>query len=838
MTAPAVRSSAPAGPQAGSGRSWLSLPLALWRSPLTRNGYSLIASAGVTSVLGLVFWVVAARLYTAEQVGLSAALLSTLLTLGNISQLNFGNLLNRFLPVANKHQAARLTLVSYAVVTTMAALTSAGFLYGIGGFVKDLAYLRDSPLAVVGFITATVFWTVFALQDSVLAGLRHSALVPVENTIYALVKLGLLPLLVIFAAWLNAGIFAAWTLPLPLVVVVINLIIFQKFLPQHKVMDVGRQSLNRASMMKFFGWDYVGTLASMIALGVAPLLVMKTNGSAAIAVYHLAFTICYPLYLISRSMSVALLTESASDPARMPSLVADAIVHAMLPLVGGAAVVFIGAPWIMLLFGSAYVETGTWLVRLLVLSTIPWGLVTIYLAVARARGHMLSIAIVQTITLLIVVGLGAFLLDRIGELGIGFAWLAAHTAVALGILLVIMKRDGADRIAGFLFQIATTLGHLLANLRGRKANGPFPDGGEAMLARLCKSAGLAHASGWHPAGEIETFSDVRTFRVGNLETGDGETGDPLSTPMVILKVPVSEAGNQALEQALAAVRHLREQLEGTGCDAALPDVLAVERQAGTTWVLERLLTGEDGRRALADPYSHNGALAAALRAIDLIHRRTATGQVIGEDWQQRWVDDKLAMLGQTASVFMRPSSKQRAMDAFRLEQLAFWSGRSMPLGVGHGDFCPGNLLFGADEPPVDAGPAGRQPGGPNQLSAIVDWERMSRDAPPGLDAVHLAITVRMQASGAELGGVVRELLTAPRWTDDELTWLPEVVSAGEAYAGWPHDEDANRALAGLAWLHHVAANLEKSNRYASNRLWIAGNVERVLRAYLGRARQA
>jgi hypothetical protein len=40
------------------GDPW-SLMRSMWRSPLTRNGYSLIASAGLTSGLGLVFWVVA-----------------------------------------------------------------------------------------------------------------------------------------------------------------------------------------------------------------------------------------------------------------------------------------------------------------------------------------------------------------------------------------------------------------------------------------------------------------------------------------------------------------------------------------------------------------------------------------------------------------------------------------------------------------------------------------------------------------------------------------------------------------------------------------------------------
>ena len=44
------------------------------RSPLHRNGYALVASSAVTSVLGLAYWIVAARAYSTEAVGVCAAL--------------------------------------------------------------------------------------------------------------------------------------------------------------------------------------------------------------------------------------------------------------------------------------------------------------------------------------------------------------------------------------------------------------------------------------------------------------------------------------------------------------------------------------------------------------------------------------------------------------------------------------------------------------------------------------------------------------------------------------------------------------------------------------------
>src|SRR4051812_1723523 len=67
-------------------------------SPLLRSGYSLVATVGLTSILGLVYWVLAARLYNAETLGLNAALVSAMTVLSGIAQLNLPSVLTRFLP--------------------------------------------------------------------------------------------------------------------------------------------------------------------------------------------------------------------------------------------------------------------------------------------------------------------------------------------------------------------------------------------------------------------------------------------------------------------------------------------------------------------------------------------------------------------------------------------------------------------------------------------------------------------------------------------------------------------------------------------------------------------
>ena len=51
------------------------------RTPLYRNGYALIASTGITSILGLLYWAIAARTYDTETVGLNSSAISILIFL-------------------------------------------------------------------------------------------------------------------------------------------------------------------------------------------------------------------------------------------------------------------------------------------------------------------------------------------------------------------------------------------------------------------------------------------------------------------------------------------------------------------------------------------------------------------------------------------------------------------------------------------------------------------------------------------------------------------------------------------------------------------------------------
>ncbi len=93
--------------------------------PLLRSAYSLILNVALTSVLGVGFWIVAARLLQSASVGRDGALVSAMMVVSTVCQLNFSSVILRFLPSASCGPTG-------SVLGTYAATAVASLMGGVG----------------------------------------------------------------------------------------------------------------------------------------------------------------------------------------------------------------------------------------------------------------------------------------------------------------------------------------------------------------------------------------------------------------------------------------------------------------------------------------------------------------------------------------------------------------------------------------------------------------------------------------------------------------------------------------------------------------------------------
>jgi O-antigen/teichoic acid export membrane protein len=407
--------------------------LAHLREPLYRNGYALVLSSGLTSALGMGYWILAARLYSTEVVGINSAILSMMMFLGGAAQFNLVNVLNRFLPRAGR-DSGKLIGIIYLVTSTAALIASLVYLFGINFWSPSLNFLVDSPLSALAFTLATISWCIFALQDGALTGLRQATWVPVENTIFAVAKV---ILLVLFAGVLPAyGLVTSWVISVGLALLPVNILIFRRLIPAHmRATEARYEPVVASQIIRYVSADYLGYLLWLGLTTLLPIIVVQRLGATSNAYYYLSETIAYSLYLISRNMGMSLITEGALDQEKLQEYSRRTLLgtsRLVLPLV---LVVVLGTPLILRLFGENYASEGTTLLRLLSLSAVPNIITSLYLSIVRVQRRMKAVVTMLVSLCVLILGLTYLLLPVYGINGIGIAWLVGQTAVALVLLL-------------------------------------------------------------------------------------------------------------------------------------------------------------------------------------------------------------------------------------------------------------------------------------------------------------------------------------------------------------------------------------------------------------------
>src|ERR1039457_6293299 len=183
------------------------LALNALRNPLYHTSYALLANTAGTSVLGVAYWAVAAHFYDQRVVGRSAALVSALILVTTLAQLNLATVLPRFTPKAGR-LAGKLIARSYAASCSAALIGSLVFVIVLPRVSSHWRFLEDSLPLVVAFVIAAIMWEVFTLQDIALLSLRQPIVVPIENFAYGLLKL--LMLVSVVSLLPSAGIFLSW----------------------------------------------------------------------------------------------------------------------------------------------------------------------------------------------------------------------------------------------------------------------------------------------------------------------------------------------------------------------------------------------------------------------------------------------------------------------------------------------------------------------------------------------------------------------------------------------------------------------------------------------------
>nr|WP_245769276.1 lipopolysaccharide biosynthesis protein [Streptomyces indicus] len=375
-------------------------------------------NTGISAVLGLGFWLAAARYYSDAAVGQGSAAIAAMKLIAGLAALTLTGAMARFIPVAGR-TTGKLILRTYVGSSFAVALAAGVFLLTLDLWGPSYAFL-DGPLPGLAFVLSVVAWSLLTLQDGVLTGLRSALWVPVGNTVFSLVKLVFL--VAIATAVPVAGVFVSWVAAIAVSVLPLGWLVFRRLVPKHvKATKKGAQPPSLREMGRFLAGDYTGSLFSLAVVYLIPVIVASQVSSADNAYFYIATTIGGTVNLLAINMGASLTVEGAHDPGRLAANCRAALkrmARIMLPVCG---IMFFGAPWILAVFGSGYADAATPLLRWFAVGALLRVIIETYFAVLRAQSRTSGLAYLQGALCVLVLGLTLVLLPRMGLTGAGVA---------------------------------------------------------------------------------------------------------------------------------------------------------------------------------------------------------------------------------------------------------------------------------------------------------------------------------------------------------------------------------------------------------------------------------
>ncbi len=404
----------------------------LGQRTLYLNAYALIGSNLLTAAASYLFWILAARRFTDEAVGIASAMLSSMALLDVLASLGLESGLIRFLPTQEDMEASNHMLQVATTLRLAAALiTTLVFIAGLSLWAPGLPPVAQANGLWMLFVLLTLANGAYNLLNAAFIALRKARYVFTGSLIFNTVKLGIVA--VIPSATDAPGVLTAVTAGL-FSLVLIELLVF---LPALSAGFRPRLSLALQSLRGFFNYSVVNQLADVL-LGLPqmllPLFVINTLGASANARFYTAWMTAGVLRTACISIAQSAFAEGSAAVHQSGTLhtsIKHSLGLSLLALLGGGGLLAVSGRWVLLLFGKSYSEEGTRLLYWLLVSVLPFSLMNLYLTTLRIRKQTALLLVISAAWATISLS-GSWLGMRAeGLTGIAMGWTIAQFAALI-----------------------------------------------------------------------------------------------------------------------------------------------------------------------------------------------------------------------------------------------------------------------------------------------------------------------------------------------------------------------------------------------------------------------
>jgi O-antigen/teichoic acid export membrane protein len=395
----------------------------LIKDSLYQNAFFIMLNSVLLSGFGFIFWLVAARLYSPEQVGFGSTLMSAMELITSFALLGLNIGIVRFL---GKEKDKGVVISSYAFLAASSILFSIVFVAVAPIFVPALRILTADLMSLALFIIFVLCYVLFTITDSVFIAIRKSGNIAAKGLVFSLLKLAFLFILVpfgMYSVFYSVGVSALGAL-----------LVSSFFLP------LGRLRFHAGFIRKIFNFSFVNYAAQLLETlpgYLMPLFIAATLGTENVAYFYIAFMISSVTFMLPRSMASSLLAEGSNDAAVDFKKTLRHTLMILLPIV---ALMIAAGKLIFLAYGGSYQENAYPVFVLLALSSISVTPNVLMNSLNNIRKRLKQVIILNALIVIVTLS-SSFLLLNLGLVGFGLSFIAGQLSGNLYVFWMV-RQDG------------------------------------------------------------------------------------------------------------------------------------------------------------------------------------------------------------------------------------------------------------------------------------------------------------------------------------------------------------------------------------------------------------
>lgn len=393
---------------------------------LYRNSFYLMVSSAIQGATGFIFWMVAARLYSTETVGLGSAMIASIGLLGMLSTLGLDFALVRFRP--NMGDNASTMINSSFTISVLSSIAMALiYIAGLHIWSSPLVVIHGNTMLAVLFVFSVITTSLMSLARQVFVAQRKAAFTVIQGLLFGVIRF--IPLVVLASYSQNLGIVASWAVSLLFAIVLGMTILIPRVEARYSVYPAVDTKL-LGQMLKFSLSNYMANVLSLLPQFVLPLIVINVVGETQNAYFYMALSVANLLFVMPSSIALSLFAEGSYKSHNLKSEILKS-----LKLVGAIVLPFMllvifAAGNILHFFGPDYAANAKVLLVLLAISVLPLSINNIYFSIERVRMRMKKVVEFNLLVTALSLGLPFLFLPRFGIVSVGLSLIISNGIIA------------------------------------------------------------------------------------------------------------------------------------------------------------------------------------------------------------------------------------------------------------------------------------------------------------------------------------------------------------------------------------------------------------------------